>query len=409
MLYGSGYFTEEEWIQIDGLVHKGQYEFTNGPKVNQDLLNFDHCDNFADGPRLAIADRAAGSFTSASRAKVADHAESRALSKPLAASLEPAPTPKRHLGSNLIPTSPEFQSGAGTTSRATANPRDVSPKGMSSMSGASTKKLSTGYTHQQLEEARQLARSHRKFTTDWANEVIEAAEQEAAATTSTDTASRLVGTVQMCRRNDPGRIKGYLAVSAGDEIEIREQHCEGVYIGLNRKTRKSGLLSDVVFKLDGSLPPTPSADHSDTSSLNILSEGNLVGVAENISIKSWGQAPLRPTHPRVSADVMKMLDAREMINAASWEDDEEDDLLGRAGVSNGSALGDNSLLLKSDFAPDASTVAQGGEKRGEITDAMRDGFGRVVDEKVCSTISATDVRLTKPYSSSRYITKPPVR
>lgn len=31
MLYGAEYFTEEEWIQLDGLIHKGKYVFTRGP------------------------------------------------------------------------------------------------------------------------------------------------------------------------------------------------------------------------------------------------------------------------------------------------------------------------------------------------------------------------------------------
>jgi hypothetical protein len=34
MLYGAAYFTEDEWIKIDGLIHKGQYVFTRGPQNN---------------------------------------------------------------------------------------------------------------------------------------------------------------------------------------------------------------------------------------------------------------------------------------------------------------------------------------------------------------------------------------
>lgn len=44
MLYGADYFTEEEWIKIDGLIHKGQYVFTQGPPQNildEELLSFD--------------------------------------------------------------------------------------------------------------------------------------------------------------------------------------------------------------------------------------------------------------------------------------------------------------------------------------------------------------------------------
>jgi hypothetical protein len=34
VLYGASYFTEEEFIAIDGLIHKGQYIFTSGPQKN---------------------------------------------------------------------------------------------------------------------------------------------------------------------------------------------------------------------------------------------------------------------------------------------------------------------------------------------------------------------------------------
>ncbi len=46
MLYGASYFTEEEWIKIDGLIHKGQYVFTSGPtnildSRDEELMSFD--------------------------------------------------------------------------------------------------------------------------------------------------------------------------------------------------------------------------------------------------------------------------------------------------------------------------------------------------------------------------------
>jgi hypothetical protein len=34
VLYGASYFTEEEFIAIDGLIHKGEYVFTSGPQKN---------------------------------------------------------------------------------------------------------------------------------------------------------------------------------------------------------------------------------------------------------------------------------------------------------------------------------------------------------------------------------------
>ncbi|EKD14168.1 hypothetical protein MBM_07845 [Drepanopeziza brunnea f. sp. 'multigermtubi' MB_m1] len=39
MLYGASYFTEDEWIKIDGLIHKGQYIFTSGPPNNINILD----------------------------------------------------------------------------------------------------------------------------------------------------------------------------------------------------------------------------------------------------------------------------------------------------------------------------------------------------------------------------------
>jgi hypothetical protein len=44
MLYGANYFTDEEWIKIDGLVHKGKYVFTQGPPSNileEPLMTFE--------------------------------------------------------------------------------------------------------------------------------------------------------------------------------------------------------------------------------------------------------------------------------------------------------------------------------------------------------------------------------
>ncbi|KAH6671676.1 hypothetical protein B0J14DRAFT_655533 [Halenospora varia] len=47
MLYGADYFTEDEWIKIDGLIHKGNYVFTRGPPTNlleeteEELMTFE--------------------------------------------------------------------------------------------------------------------------------------------------------------------------------------------------------------------------------------------------------------------------------------------------------------------------------------------------------------------------------
>ena len=44
MLYGAASFTEDEWIKIVGLIHKGQYVFTRGQQDNileEELISFE--------------------------------------------------------------------------------------------------------------------------------------------------------------------------------------------------------------------------------------------------------------------------------------------------------------------------------------------------------------------------------
>ena len=44
ILYGAAYYTEEEMVKIDGLIHKGQYVITRGPQSNlleEELMSFD--------------------------------------------------------------------------------------------------------------------------------------------------------------------------------------------------------------------------------------------------------------------------------------------------------------------------------------------------------------------------------
>ncbi|KAG4441498.1 hypothetical protein IFR05_003025 [Cadophora sp. M221] len=52
MLYGAAYFTEDEWIKIDGLIHKGQYVFTTGPsnplEGSFELMSFDDANDKTD-------------------------------------------------------------------------------------------------------------------------------------------------------------------------------------------------------------------------------------------------------------------------------------------------------------------------------------------------------------------------
>ncbi|TAQ89489.1 hypothetical protein B7494_g2167 [Chlorociboria aeruginascens] len=52
MLYGAGYFTEEEWVKLDFLIHKGKYVFTQGSPTdvsNEPLMTFEEPMNNANG------------------------------------------------------------------------------------------------------------------------------------------------------------------------------------------------------------------------------------------------------------------------------------------------------------------------------------------------------------------------
>lgn len=79
MLYGASYFTEDEWIKIDGLIHKGQYVFTSGPpRTNlldevEELMSFD---DFTAKPN----------GTSASASSDATHGDTTELQVPSASS-----------------------------------------------------------------------------------------------------------------------------------------------------------------------------------------------------------------------------------------------------------------------------------------------------------------------------------
>ncbi|ESZ93373.1 hypothetical protein SBOR_6250 [Sclerotinia borealis F-4128] len=56
ILYGAGYFTEEEWVKLDALLHKGKYVFTNGPQTPP-LNIVDYLD-----PRIHSTKNDAGAF-----------------------------------------------------------------------------------------------------------------------------------------------------------------------------------------------------------------------------------------------------------------------------------------------------------------------------------------------------------
>ena len=65
MLYGAAYFTEDEWIKIDGLIHKGQYVFTRGPQNNLleegELISFEG--SMEEKAQLNVQDRAEESLS----------------------------------------------------------------------------------------------------------------------------------------------------------------------------------------------------------------------------------------------------------------------------------------------------------------------------------------------------------
>jgi len=53
MLYGASYFTEDEWVKIDGLIHKGEYVFTSGPPkanfLDDELMSFEDMNDKTNG------------------------------------------------------------------------------------------------------------------------------------------------------------------------------------------------------------------------------------------------------------------------------------------------------------------------------------------------------------------------
>ncbi|RDL36208.1 uncharacterized protein BP5553_06820 [Venustampulla echinocandica] len=112
MLYGAAYFTEDEWIKIDGLIHKGKYVFTQGPPANfleDELMSFDHA--VEPEPSVKISD--SFEFIDKHNTKVSEEALSSTSSKstdsPSSAETpnEPSPDASSPKEAPLAPPQPE--------------------------------------------------------------------------------------------------------------------------------------------------------------------------------------------------------------------------------------------------------------------------------------------------------------
>ncbi|KAF7959415.1 hypothetical protein EAE96_001034 [Botrytis aclada] len=69
MLYGAEFFTEDEWVKIDALLHKGKYVFTNGP---QKQLT-DACEPSESKELVRIDDKAVSEPPSSTQADLQEH------------------------------------------------------------------------------------------------------------------------------------------------------------------------------------------------------------------------------------------------------------------------------------------------------------------------------------------------
>jgi hypothetical protein len=120
MLYGAAYFTEDEWIKIDVLIHKGQYVFTRGPQDNileEALISFEG--SIVEKAQFNAQIHANSSFDTIK----AGHVEIKERPIPSPTSSEPADSalqkPRMGHQSKRLPTTnhPHTSSGANTYAR----------------------------------------------------------------------------------------------------------------------------------------------------------------------------------------------------------------------------------------------------------------------------------------------------
>lgn len=165
MLYGADYFTEEEWIKIDGLVHKGQYVFTRGPPNNlleEPLMTFE--DSAEDKPTLNVQIDSIDSFETTKKENVvgfeqqipspsSEHANSTDghAETPNETSAE-ASSDEEHTQPTQQPTetAPMFDFSE-TTPPTESEPEDLIPK-REPVNIPSNGGLALGYTQAQLDE-----------------------------------------------------------------------------------------------------------------------------------------------------------------------------------------------------------------------------------------------------------------
>lgn len=163
MLYGAAYFTEDEWIKIDGLIHKGQYIFTRGPQNNLleegELISFEG--SMEEKAQLNVQDRAKESLNT-TKADEGEH--SPTSSEPAESTDGPEETPN---GTSVEASDDEATQTQATntavqkldwatemeTSASISNERTEIPKRSTAQIPAAGG-LALGYTQAQLEEVK---------------------------------------------------------------------------------------------------------------------------------------------------------------------------------------------------------------------------------------------------------------
>lgn len=190
VLYGAGYFTDEEWMELDALLHKGKYAFLIGPQ-NPPQIAFDHpisrnealleLQYDAEQPLLEFE---GSSGDAEENSSAAEHLPNSEHETSLYSSQEEVcnnfeSSSNKNVGTEDETTVPE------STGEPPLNQQEQNSEKLDELFEDSTKDIlgreqlsnsSFGVTRAQLDEARSLRGSSRKSSSgisDWASEVNE--------------------------------------------------------------------------------------------------------------------------------------------------------------------------------------------------------------------------------------------
>ncbi len=164
MLYGAAYFTEDEWIKIDGLIHKGQYVFTRGPQSNVleegELISFEGSmeekaqlnvqDHAEESLNTTKADEVGHSPTSSEPAESTDSPDETPNGTSIEASSddEATQTQATDMAAQKVDWATKLETSASTSNERTEIPRRSTAQ-LPAAGG-----LALGYTQAQLEEVK---------------------------------------------------------------------------------------------------------------------------------------------------------------------------------------------------------------------------------------------------------------